>query len=193
MRYLGPIYPEFHRVILVESGPREVLETAIPRLRSVFGPATAFDLVTCYPGHPSTLADGSNIWRTAGYQSSETRVRLLRELNASGATVLAIVCSGRPIMTRWKWWLVWRLPMKVLIINENADCYWLDTAHLAPARRMALVRAGLSGDIAARTLLRLALFPLGLVYLILYASTVHVQRSLRLSFKRASSTPSTRS
>jgi hypothetical protein len=183
MRYLTPEYPEFHRVILVESGPRSVLESAIPRLANVFTPQTAFDVVTCYAGKPSTLEPTAGIWRTADYRSRAERARLLQEIKATGATALAIICSGHPIMTRWKWWLVWQLPVKVLIINENADCFWLDTAHLSNARRMALVRLGLSGEIASSTLLRLAVFPFGMIYLLLYASVVHTQRWFRLAFK----------
>lgn len=188
MRYFTPAYPEFRSVVLVESGPRAVLEAAIPRLRNVFGPEVAFHLMTCYPGRPSTLETEAIAWRTTDYASVENRARLLREIRATGATALAIVCSGHPIMTRWKWWLVWRLPVKVLVINENADCFWLDTAHVVNARSMLLVRAGLSGhsvsEDAARTFLRLAIFPFGLAYLIIYASVVHVQRSFRLAFAR---------
>jgi hypothetical protein len=183
MRYLTPSYPEFRRVILVESGPRAVLEKAIPRLANVFGPQAVYDLVTCYSGNPFTLESNATIWRTADHRSSAQRARLLQEIQAGGATAIAIVCSGHPIMTRWKWWLVWRLPVKVLVINENADCFWLDTAHVSNARRMALVRLGLSGDLAGRTLLRLALFPFGLAYLLLYASVAHTQRWFRLAFK----------
>jgi hypothetical protein len=183
MRYLTPTYPAFHRVLLVESGPRAVLEAAIPQLANVFTPQTAFDLVTCYTGNPSTLGPTATVWRTADHRSSAQRARLLEEIKASGATAVAIICSGHPIMTRWKWWLAWQLPVKVLIINENADCFWLDTAHLSNARRMALVRLGLSGEIAGRTLLRLALFPLGLAYLLTYASVVHTQRWFRLALK----------
>jgi hypothetical protein len=182
MRYLRPRYPEFRRVLLVESGPRAVLEISIPRLRNVFGPGAAFDLITCYSGQPSTLPEGAAIWRTADYQSKPSRAALLQQLKTSGATGVAILCAGNPIMSRWKWWLVWHLPMKVLVINENADCFWLDTAHIRNARRMALARAGLSGQIAGRTMLRLACFPFGLLYLIIYASAVHARRSLRLAF-----------
>jgi hypothetical protein len=184
MRYLTPTYPaEFRRVILVESGPRAVLEAAIPRLTNVFSPQTSFHLVTCYSGNPSTLEPAATIWRTADHRSAGERNRLLEEIKATDATAIAIICSGHPIMTRWKWWLVWRLPVKVLVINENADCFWLDTAHVSNARRLALVRLGLSGEIAGRTLLRLALFPFGLIYLVLYASVVHAQRWFRLAFK----------
>jgi hypothetical protein len=179
MRYLRARYPEFRRVVLVESGPRAVLVSAIPRLRNVFGPDAAFSLVTCYPDRPSTLDNAATIWRTADHQSKAARERLVLDIKASGATALAIVCSGSPIMSRWKWWLVWRLPVKVLIINENADCFWLDLAHRANARRMALVRMGLGGDIAARTLLRLLLFPFGLIYLLAFAALIHLRRALR--------------
>ena len=181
MRYLTPSYPEFRRVLLVESGPRAVLETAIPRLSNVFGQHATLDLITCYAGRPSTLPERGSIWRTEDHRSGQDRGRLLREIKASGATAVAIVCSGHPVMTSWKWWLVWQLPVKVLVINENGDCFWLDTAHIASARRMALGRLGRSGELAGRTLWRIALFPFGMACLLIYASVVHVQRWFRLA------------
>ena len=43
---------------------------------------------------------------------------------------LGILCSGEPIMTKWKWWLAAKVPAKIFIINENADYFWLDRARL---------------------------------------------------------------
>jgi hypothetical protein len=51
-------------------------------------------------------------------------------------------------------------------------------------REFALVRAGLSGAGAGRTLARLALFPFSLLYLVLYASFAHLRRGLRLKLKQ---------
>jgi hypothetical protein len=167
------------RILLVESGSRSIMEAAIPRLRDVFGEQAAFDLITCYSGVPVTFDPAAPVWRTQDHASKADRSRLVRELKGSGVNVLAILCSNEKIMTLWKWWLAWKLPAKVLIVNENADCFWLDTRHLGILRRFLFTRMGLSGDVAGRTLARMAGFPFVLAYLLLYASVVHARRAFR--------------
>jgi hypothetical protein len=82
-------------------------------------------------------------------------------------------------MTKWKWVLAARLPGKVFILNENGDYFWLDRGHLSNVRHFILFRAGLTGAGAIRTLARLALFPFTLLYLILFAASIHLLRRLR--------------
>ena len=72
-----------------------------------------------------------------------------------------------------------RLPAKVFVINENGDYFWLDRGQWRTILHFALFRAGLTGSGAVRTLARVVLFPFSLLYLILYAITVHFRRSLR--------------
>ena len=93
--------------------------------------------------------------------------------------MVGIICSDEPIMAKWKWVLAARLPGKVFILNENGDYFWLDRGHLSNVRHFILFRAGLTGAGAVRTLARLALFPFTLLYLILYAATIHLRRRLR--------------
>ncbi len=78
-----------------------------------------------------------------------------------------------------KWMLAARLPGKVFVLNENGDSFWLDHGHLPAIRYFILFRAGLTGAGAVRTLARVVLFPFTLLYLILYALTVHLRRTLR--------------
>jgi hypothetical protein len=82
-------------------------------------------------------------------------------------------------MVKWKWALAARLPAKLFILNENGDYFWFDRGHWSSIRHFLLFRAGLSGAGAVRTIGRLILFPLTLLYLILYAATVHFRRKLR--------------
>ena len=82
-------------------------------------------------------------------------------------------------MTKWKWMLAARLPGKVLVLNENGDYFLVDRGHLPTIRYFILFRAGLTGSGAVRTLARVVLFPFSLLYLILYAITVHFRRILR--------------
>lgn len=182
MRYLSSAWPDEKCVLLIESGSRSVVEAALPRLRHVFGPQAAFHLITCRSGAPADLDAAAAVWRTQDHTSGRDRARLVREIEAAGVTVAAIVCSNEPIMTRWKWWLAWKLPAKVLIVNENADCFWLDTAHLGALRRFLVSRMGASGEGTGRALASLAVFPFILAYLLLYATAVHTRRALRLVF-----------
>jgi len=92
-----------------------------------------------------------------------------------------MVCSEEPVMTKWKWVLALRIPAKVFIVNENGDYFWLDRPHLGVIRRFVLLRTGLAGAGAVRTLARLFSFPFTLLYLLLYAAAVHVRRSFQLS------------
>lgn len=182
MRYLSSACPDTKHVLLVESGSRSVMEAAIPRLRHVFGAETVLDLVTCYPGLPAGLPENSLVWRTQDHTTPQDRARLAREIEAAGAKVVAMVCSGEQIMTRWKWWLAWKLPAKVLIVNENGDFFWFDAAHLGFIRRFVVTRMGVPGEGSGAALMRLALFPFVLAYLLLYATVVHARRALRLIF-----------
>jgi hypothetical protein len=90
-----------------------------------------------------------------------------------------MVCSGEPLMTKWKWMLAARLPAKVFVINENADYFWLDRTHAGNIWDFVLLRTGLAGSGAVRILARLVSFPFTFLYLLLYAATVHARRVLR--------------
>ncbi len=140
------------------------------------------DLITCYAGTPAKFdSTRGQIYRVTEYPNRNARKRFYAELASNHYTVAGIICSAEPIMTKWKWVLAARLPAKVFILNENGDYFWLDRGHWNSVRHFVLFRAGLSGAGAVRTLARLLLFPLTLLYLALYAATVHLRRRLRTS------------
>ncbi|MGI8743020.1 MAG: hypothetical protein ACR2NN_10720 [Bryobacteraceae bacterium] len=169
----------FSRVLLVESGSRELLEDLLDGLYAVH-PEMKADLVTCYAGLPAKFDPSrGRAYRVGEYSGSPGRRRLFAELDANRYTVIGIVCSGEPIMTKWKWAIAVRLPAKLFILNENGDYFWFDRGHWPSIRHFILFRAGLSGAGAVRTLARLVLFPLTLLYLIVYAATVHLRRKIR--------------
>ena len=165
------------RILLVESGPRHLLEGILPHLAS----GSSFDLLTCFPGLPAGLAPEAT-WRVADYRDSASRRRLFRQLRARNYSALVILCAGVPIMTRWKWAAALRLRARLLIVNENGDCFWLTWANWRIARHFLLFRSGLSGANAARTLARLLLFPFTLSYLLLYAAFLHTRRGTARMF-----------
>jgi hypothetical protein len=159
----------------VESGSRHLIEQVLRPLRTAHG-AVPVDLVTCYSGAPGGI---HTVHRVADYRGRGGRRKLYRDLAAAGYSIMGIVCSAEPIMTKWKWALAARLPVKVFVINENGDYFWLDRGHWRAIRHFVLYRAGLTGSGAIRTLGRLFAFPFTLLYLLLYASTVHIRRAWR--------------
>jgi len=172
--------PAASRILLVESGARDLLEGLIPGIRSTYGSEIFVDLVTCYPGLPRGFDPRTTrVYRVNDYRGRQGRARLYRELATHGYNLLGIICCAQPIMTKWKWAIALRLPAKVFVLNENGDYFWLDRAHYAAIRHFVLFRAGLAGAGAVRTLARVFLFPFTVLYLLLYAATVHSKRALR--------------
>lgn len=165
---------------MVESGSRYLVEDMLNGLYDLY-PNMRFDLVTCYAGLPKTFrADRGEVFRVTDYPGGAGRSKLFAELKTRRYTVFGIVCSGEPIMTKWKWALLAQVPAKIFILNENGDYFWLDYSNWKTVRHFFLFRAGLAGSGAVRTLARLFLFPFTLAYLLLYAGAVHLRRALRL-------------
>lgn len=179
--YLTRRVPPFTRVLLIESGSRTLLENLIPGIYGTYGGDVVIDLVTCFAGTPAGLnPETSAIFRVGDYPGAAGRMRLLGQLLSRGHTIAGMICSAEPIMAKWKWWLAWKLPVKVFVLNENGDYFFLDRFHWRVILHFALYRAGLTGAGAVPTLARLILFPLTLTYLILFAAWVHLKRALRM-------------
>jgi hypothetical protein len=172
--------PEVRSILLVESGSRELLEQVIPGLRKAWGQDVPIDLVSCYATLPRGCdAAGTQIYRVGDYRGRDGRRRLYRELRAKDYSLMGIICSEEPLMFKWKCALAVKVPAKTFVINENGDYFWLDRMHLKPMRQFVLLRAGLAGAGAVRTLTRVFLFPFTLAFLVLYATVVHARRVLR--------------
>jgi hypothetical protein len=154
-----------------------VIERVIHHLRRSFGEDVEMDLVTCYAGEPAGFR--GRVFNVNDYGGAAGRETLWADLRQRNYAVAGVVCAGVPIMTKWKWWLAYKVPAKIFIINENADYFSLDRAHLGLLRQFVTHRLGIGGAAAAPALLRLAMFPLTLAYLLLYAGTVHLRRKLR--------------
>ncbi len=171
--------PPFSRVLLVESGGRELFENLLPVLYQNH-PEILCDLVTCYAGAPKNFReDQGAVYRVTDYPAGPARQQFYKMLGGNGYNIVGIICSAEAIMTKWKWMLAARLPGKILVLNENGDYFFVDYGHLPTIRYFILFRAGLTGSGAVRTLARVVLFPFSLLYLILYAITVHSRRILR--------------
>ncbi len=163
----------------MESGSRDILERVIPVLRRFNQHGIKIDLVTCFAGTPIEF-DG-RVYHVSDYAGPEARQRLYDELIGRQYALTGIICSGEPVMTKWKWMLAARVPSKLMIINENADFFWVDWGHWRSIAVVALYRAGMTGSSAVPALARLLFFPFTLTYLLLYAGAVHFRRKIRIS------------
>lgn len=179
MRYfLTGRQPPVHAILLVESGSRGLLEGVIPGLRQTWGSDAFIDLVTCYSSLPQGFRpETTRVYRVSDYRGRQGRRKLYRELARNRYSLLGMICSEEPVMTKWKWVLALRIPAKVFVINENGDYFWLDRKHLGVIRQFVLLRTGLAGAGAVRTLARLFSFPFTLLYLLLYATSAHARRA----------------
>jgi hypothetical protein len=171
--------PPLTRILLIESGSRSLLEGILPHLRSVWGPDIAIDLVTCYAGLPEGFGPETIVYRVTDYNSPESRRELFRALRSREYSVGGMICSVEPIMTKWKWLIAFRLPAKFFILNENGDYFWVHRENAATIREFFLVRLGLSGAGAIRTVGRLLIFPFSVLFLLMYACAAHSGRMMR--------------
>ena len=167
------------RLLLIESGSRSLLEGILPHLRTAWASGVPIDLVTCYGGLPEGFGPETIVYRVTDYGSPEGRRELIRLLRSREYTVAGMICSGEPIMTKWKWVLAARLRAKVFVLNENCDYFWMHWERRGMMLHFMLFRMGLTGAAAIPTIARLLAFPLMLGYLILYAGFVHIRRKLR--------------
>src|SRR5260370_16851433 len=130
MRYFSPKpVPPFSRVLLVESGRRQLLEDLLSGLYDVH-PNMQADLLTCYGGVPDNFqTTRGEVYRVTDYPDSTSRKRLYAELGANHYPIVGIVCSAEPIMTKWKWMLAAPLPAKVFILNKTVPYFSLHRPH----------------------------------------------------------------
>lgn len=170
--------PRADRVLLVESGSRWILEKAWERMRPIF-PGARYELCTCFPGEPSP-GGSERTFRVTEAPGVGGKLRMLLAMRRSRTPVAALLFTTERILLPWKLALLFVLPSKLLIINENADFFWLDRSNLAVIRRFLAVRAGVNGAELLRAVFRVAVFPLAFVFLAGSALVAHTVRWWRL-------------
>ena len=177
MRYfISRAVPPFSRVLLVESGRRELFEDLLRGLYEVHPNMTA-DLVTCYAGTPRQFrSDRGRVYRVTDYPDPVSRKKFYAELAANRYSIAGIICSAEPIMTKWKWMITAQVPAKLFVLNENGDYFWVDYSNWKLVVQFFTFRAGLTGSGAVMTPVRLILLPFTFAFLLLYAAWVHLKR-----------------
>jgi hypothetical protein len=175
-RFLSKRVPPLQRIVLVESGAREIFEKLLPAL---YGHCPHIDVVTCFGGPPANFdTSRGDVYEIGDYQGRDGRKRLYSELWAKSYSAVGVICADQDIMTKWKWAIAAQLPGKLFIVNENVDYFWVDRGNWKLLRHFILFRAGLSGADAVRTLTQLAIFPFTVLFLLLWAAQAHARRYL---------------
>lgn len=179
MRYFWNVrrFPENTRILLVESGSRELLEKAIPTIRTFWNGITPpIDVFTCFAGVPEGIGDDGQIYRVSDYPGPE-RKKLLKELKGKGYAVMGIVCSEEPILFKWKFLIAASVPAKMLVINECGDCFWADRDNWSAIRQFVASRSGITGATVLRSILQTAALPVTFLGLVCYAAGAHAVRA----------------
>ncbi len=181
MKYvLSQRQPGGTRILLIESGSRSIMEGIVAHLQAGWGQTMPIDLITCYGGRPAGLRETARVFHVADYSTPELRRKLAIELRTGDYAHAGMICAAEPIMAKWRWWLAAKVPAKFFIINENGDYFWVNRIHASAMRGFVMVRMGLAGAGAIRTLGRLIVFPFAIFYLLLYTAAVHLRRFLRV-------------
>lgn len=168
----------------MESGSRAACEVWLKWLRETH-PRASVDLLTCFEGEPLHQNQLQAVYVTSSYNSPAARSELAQEFTRNRYDFIAILSTDEPIMTKWKWYLVWKLPLKVMLVNESGDWVWLDRTHWSIVRHFIAVRTGLAGSGALTQPMRILAFPFVLAFLVSFALWVHARRALRMRFRSA--------
>ena len=178
--------PSLSRLLLIESGPRSVAEKVIPRLRESFGENVPVDLLTCRASEPKGLVgdnpNSERVWRVGNYDSVDSRWDLLCHICYKRYPVVGVLCAKSPIMFWWKLVALLTFPSKFIIVNENADYFSLDYAHLPNLRCLLFHRTDLQPTLAVHAIVRILTVPFALGYLLGYAAWVHLRRLVHSVF-----------
>jgi hypothetical protein len=171
--------PPLDRVLIVESGSRTAADRYIAHLYQN-EPITKLDVLTCYNAGPLSFNPSKGeLYYTHHAASSSGRAQLFKTLATSGYSAVCILCTGDPIMTKWKWMAALRIPAKIMIVNENADSFWLDRGYHRDLWHMIDERLGLSQLALLRIVYQIVALPFTLAVLLSFAAWAHGRRLLR--------------
>jgi hypothetical protein len=177
-RFWSLYTPVFRRILLIESGSRSITEKWLGWVRSEY-PHASIDLFTCFDGKPESFKNNDGaIFMTQDYSTKDARRALAAEFQGNGYDLIAVLCSNEPVMTRWKWYIALSVPSKIMVVNENADWFWLDRGRLSTIRQFISARLGLSGAGAARLPMQLIALPFSLAYATAATLYFHLRRRL---------------
>lgn len=186
-RFFKRAQPSFDSVLLIESGPRKVTEEFLPFLYTVKG-AARVDVLTCYANPPAAFDfDRGVVYSVHDRDARDNRGAFIRQLASNPYTVLGLLCTGSPILLKWKWALAFRSSARLIAVNEEAKYFGLEVWNHRSMRRMLFQRLNPFADYTRESLLGtliavlagVFLAPFTIAYLLLYTAALHLRRWFR--------------
>ena len=169
------------RVLLIESGPRELTEKALSTLYT--RAPSRLDLLTCYDRPPKSFdPDRGTVYSVHAAEAVAHRRRFAEKLARHPYTAVAVLAAGSPVLAKWKWLIVLRTRASVVVLDKNAE---LLPFSVARAKAVADIFVQ-SFSRAAVTGFQLLLAPFAIAYLVLFTLAIHLRRWLRLHSRLAS-------
>lgn len=176
---LSSVHPSFERLLVIESGPRDVAEAFLKHLYEI-QKSERVDLLTCYAGAPRSFdPQRGTLFSVHDPAAKANRTQFIRRLLRGPYDMVAILCTGDAVLAKWKWLITLRVNAKILVVNEYAGFFLLDYKHLRPAKMMLSLRLGLHQPLKLHLVGEAFLVPFTITYLALYAGYVHARRALR--------------
>jgi len=177
-RFLARAQPSFERLLLIESGPREAGEKILRYLYDVRN-VEHVDLLTCYSNPPEAFDHArGTVYSVHDREVVENRRRFVGKLAETPYSLVAILCTGSPILERWKWAVAMRTSARLIVLNEEANYFTVDIWNLSSVRLMLGKRASDRG-LALASLMTWIFAPVTVAYLAAYTGMVHLRRWLR--------------
>jgi hypothetical protein len=170
--------PPFGRVLLVESGSRQVADRFLQHLYQ-YENCVQVDVLTCFPTPPEAFQSHlGQIFLVTDPAIAEHRQQFLRAIASTPYDVVAVLRTGSGILRKWKWMIALLTRAKILVVKEGADSIFLDYGSLPRVqiniprlRREQVTRLRLAGEVL--------LMPFTILFLLLYAGQIHLGRWLR--------------
>ena len=185
--YFRKKVPLAHDVLFIESGSPKVTRRALGGIRQIF-PGARYHLLTCRSDAPTVRFD--TVFRTFDYPSWWSKLRLLLSFRRKRWEVMAILCTGERILWRWKILALALVPAKVLVVNENADFFWLHWGNWRTLRQLLAARWGVNLGGLCSTTLRVLVFPFTLLFLLFIAAFLYTRHWWRLAIWKFHARPS---
>ncbi len=186
-RFLRRAQPSFDSILVVESGPRKVTEQLLPFLYNV-KQAVHVDLLTCYSTPPDAFDfDRGVVYSVHDREARENRGAFIAQLASGPYTVLGLLCTGSPILEKWKWVLAFRSPARLIAISDGTNYFGLEIWNHRSIRLMLFKRLNPFADYTRESLASLIVFglsglflaPFTVAYLALYTAALHLRRWMR--------------
>jgi hypothetical protein len=171
--FFGRKFPSGGDVLIIESGSPHITDRAVIGLHRMF-PNSPLHLATCWPNRAGR--DFAQVFAVGEYAGRSEKVGLLGSFRRHGYSVLALLCSGEPIMNLWRTLALLLVPAKVIIINENGDFFWLSWENRTMLRSFLSARWGVNLRHGLKIVLLALAFPFTVLFLMLTALYYYLRR-----------------